>query len=167
MPLKYKKPDGLNRQVMTDPVHFVAFGFGAGLISVAPGTWGSLFTAIAFWFLPAMSWQVYLGAVGLLFLFGVWICGESARRLGVHDFQGIVFDEVVGMLATLTFVAHEPVWILVAFLCFRVADVWKPWPIRDVDHSLAGGLGIMLDDVLAAVYAAFVTFLMQNIFTVI
>ena len=167
MGLKYEKPEGLNRVVLTDPVHFLAFGFGTGLMPVAPGTWASLFTAIVFWFLPDIPMTVYLGAVGVLFLLGIWVCGVSSRRLKVHDFQGITFDEVVGMLATLSVVGHDPIWIIVAFFFFRVADVWKPWPIRDVDHSLAGGLGIMLDDLLAAVYAALATFLMQYLFTVI
>ncbi len=167
MGLKYEKPAGLNRVVLTDPVHFLAFGLGTGLMPVAPGTWASLFTAIVFWFLPEIPMTVYLGAVGVLFLLGVWICGVSSRRLKVHDFQGITFDEVVGMLATLSVVDHDPIWIIVAFFFFRVADVWKPWPIRDVDHSLAGGLGIMLDDLLAAVYAALAIFLMQYLFTVI
>jgi phosphatidylglycerophosphatase A len=165
--MKYSKPEGLDRKVLTDPVHFLAFGFGTGLMPVAPGTWASLLTAIAFWFLPEMSMPVYLGLVGLLFLLGIWICGESARRLKIHDFQGITFDEVVGMLATLSVVPHDPIWIMVAFLFFRVADVWKPWPIRDVDHSLTGGLGIMLDDLLASVYAALATFSMHYFFTVI
>ena len=166
MGLKYDKPEGLDRKVWRDPVHLVAFGFGSGLLPYAPGTWASLFTAIAFWFLPAMSLPVYLGMVAVLFLFGVWVCGESARRLNEHDFQGIVWDEVVGMLLTLTVVGHDPIWILVAFCWFRIMDVWKPWPIRDVDHSLTGGLGIMLDDVLAAVYAALATFLMQKILVI-
>ena len=119
MPLRYEKPAGLNRVVLTDPIHFLAFGLGTGLISVAPGTWASLFTAIFFWFLPEMPTTVFLGAVALLFALGVWICGESSRRLKVHDFQGIVFDEVVGMLATLSVVVHDPIWIIVAFFFFR------------------------------------------------
>jgi phosphatidylglycerophosphatase A len=167
MGLKYEKPENLNRVVLTDPVHFIAFGFGSGLMPIAPGTWASLFTAVAFWFLPEMSTTLILALTGILFLFGIWVCGESSRRLKVHDFQGIVFDEVVGMLATLSVVIHDPVWIIVAFVFFRIADIWKPWPIRDVDHSLTGGLGIMLDDLLAAVYAALATFSMQYLFTVI
>ena len=82
--------------------------------------------------------------------------------MGVHDHGGIVLDEVVGMLLTLVVTRPEPLWIGVAFLCFRLFDIWKPWPIRDLDHSLAGGLGIMLDDVLAAVYAAAVVFTLQR-----
>jgi phosphatidylglycerophosphatase A len=167
MAKKYDKPAGLNRVVLTDPVHFLAFGFGTGLMPAAPGTWTSLFTAIGFWFLPEMSTIAYLGFVGVLFLLGIWICGESSRRLKIHDFQGITFDEVVGMLATLSVVPHDPIWIVVAFFFFRVADIWKPWPIRDVDHSLSGGLGIMLDDLLASFYAALATFFMHYFFTVI
>jgi len=167
MSLKYEKPEGLARQVVGDPVHWFAFGFGTGLLPVAPGTWASLFTAIAFWFLPEMSTGLLLGSTAALFLFGVWVCGESSRRLNAHDFQGIVFDEVVGMLLTLVVVIREPVWIMVAFFCFRVMDIWKPWPIRDLDHRMSGGLGIMLDDVLAAIYAAVATFLIQKIFTAI
>lgn len=153
--------------VLRDPVHLLAFGLGAGLIPVAPGTWASLLTCVGYYFLPALPVAVYLGLVAVLAVFGVWVCGLSARRLGVHDHGGIVFDEVVGMLLTLTLVGPNLAWILVAFVCFRIADIWKPWPIRDVDHRLSGGLGIMLDDVLAAVYAALAVYFMQQIITVI
>jgi phosphatidylglycerophosphatase A len=155
------------REVARDPVHWLAFGFGAGLLPIAPGTWGSLLAAIVFWLLAPLPTIGFVVVIVLMFVAGVWICGESARRIGVHDHGGIVFDEIVGMLLTLTVVSHEPLWIMVGFLLFRIADVWKPWPIRDVDHRLSGGLGIMLDDVLAAIYAALVTFLMQRFFAVI
>jgi phosphatidylglycerophosphatase A len=151
------------RTVMTDPVHCLAFGLGAGLLPRAPGTWGSLFTAIAFWLIAPIPALILIPVIVVMFLIGVWICGESARRLGVHDHGGIVFDEVVGMLATLLVVSDEPIWIAVAFLSFRVADIWKPWPIREVDHRLGGGVGIMLDDVLAAFYAGIFTLFMKNI----
>ena len=65
-----------------------------------------------------------------------------------------MFDEVVGVLATTLVVSGNPLWLLPAFVLFRIFDIWKPWPIRDVDHRLAGGLGIMLDDLMAGVYAA-------------
>jgi len=165
--LKKTTTQNLTRDVVRDPVHWLAFGFGSGLLPIAPGTWASLFTAIVFWLvapLPTIDFTVVIVA---MFIVGIWICGESAQRIGVHDHGGIVFDEIVGMLLTLTVVSHEPVWIAVAFVLFRIADIWKPWPIRDVDHRLAGGLGIMLDDVLAAFYAALVTLLMQRLFAVI
>ena len=145
----------LVKKVLSDPVHWPAFGFGTGLMPGAPGTWGSLLGILIWWVLPK---DIYLQTgVGLSgFLLGIWLCGESARRIGVHDHSGIVWDEIVGMFLTLMVIPPEPEWILGAFVLFRVADIWKPWPIRDLDHRLRGGLGIMLDDVVAALYAAIV-----------
>ena len=86
---------------------------------------------------------------------GIWICGESARRLGRHDDQRIVLDEIAGVLLTSLAVVEKSVFALaLVFVFFRIFDILKPWPIRDVDHSLKGGLGIMLDDLIAALYAA-------------
>jgi phosphatidylglycerophosphatase A len=87
-------------------------------------------------------------------LAGIWICGESARRIGVHDHGGIVWDEIVGMYITLMVAPVSIVGFVLAFVLFRVMDIVKPWPIRDLDHSIHGGLGIMLDDLVAALYAA-------------
>jgi phosphatidylglycerophosphatase A len=143
----------LVKTVIRDPVHWPAFGFGAGLMPFAPGTWGSLPGIALWWFLPKDP-LLQAGVAVVAFLVGIWICGESAKRLGVHDHGGIVWDEIVGMFITLMVVPSEPVWIVLAFLAFRVADIWKPWPIRDLDHRIPGGLGIMLDDVVAALYAA-------------
>jgi len=140
---------------LRDPVHFIAFGFGAGLAPRAPGTFGSLVGLLAAWGLLELPllWRValVLAVIG----FGVWICGESARRLQRHDDQRIVFDEIAGVLLT-SLVVQKPsvVSLMLVFVFFRVFDIVKPWPIRDVDHSLHGGLGIMLDDLIAALYAA-------------
>ena len=157
-----KQPDNLASTVLRDPVHFLAFGFGSGLLPIAPGTWGSFFTALVYWWFAPVDLYVLLGISAVLFVLGIWICGTSSRRLGVHDHGGIVWDEIVGMLLTLSVVPPEPLWIVAAFFAFRLFDVWKPWPIRDVDHSLHGGLGIMLDDVLAAAYAALALFILQR-----
>lgn len=145
---------GLARTVLRDPVHWLAFGFGAGLLPWAPGTWGSLLAVLLFWTLPPLPVGLLLAGAGLLFLLGIPICRLSAARLGVHDHGGIVFDEMVAMLALLAVTPRGPGWWLAAFLLFRAADILKPWPIRELDHRLRGGLGIMLDDVLAAGYAA-------------
>jgi len=147
---------GLARQVLRDPVHWLAFGLGTGLLPVAPGTWGSLLGVAIFWALPPLPPAVLLPALVVAFVAGCVICGTSARRLGVHDHGGIVFDEIVAMLLVLCVTPRTAGWTLVAFLAFRFFDVAKPWPIREADHRIAGGLGIMLDDVLAAVYAALV-----------
>ena len=151
----------LRRQVMRSPVHWFAFGLGVGLLPGAPGTWGSLLGVALYWLLPPVPVMATVAALLVLFVFGVWICGLSARRLGVHDHRGIVFDEILGVLIVASVVPRSWPWLLAAFAAFRLFDIWKPWPIRDVDHSVSGGLGIMLDDVLAAVYAALLMALSQ------
>ena len=143
----------LAREVLTDPVHFLAFGFGTGLSPWAPGTFGSLPGVLLFWLTLDFGLYVQLGVAAALITAGIWICGESARRIGVHDHGGIVWDEIAGMYITL-FLAPVSVWgFVAAFLLFRLFDIVKPWPIRDLDHRLAGGTGIMLDDLAAAAYA--------------
>jgi len=139
---------------MTDPVHFLAFGFGTGLAPVAPGTFGSLPGILLFWLTLDYGLYVQLGVALSMTLAGIWICGESARRIGVHDHGGIVWDEIVGMYVTLLAAPVSLVAWVLAFVLFRVMDIVKPWPIRDLDHRLGGGVGIMLDDLAAALYAA-------------
>ena len=149
-----KPPDNLARTVMTDPVHILAFGFGAGLAPFAPGTFGSLPGVLLFWFTMDFGLYVQLGVALSATLAGVWICGESARRIGVHDHGGIVWDEIVGMYLTLMVATFSVTGWILAFVLFRVIDIVKPWPIRGLDHRIGGGIGIMLDDLVAALYAA-------------
>jgi phosphatidylglycerophosphatase A len=147
-----RKP-ALTRTVLTDPVHLLAFGFGAGLAPRAPGTVGTvvgLLLGLAALPLP-LAGRILAGIA--ISLAGIWLCGESARRIGVHDHPGIVWDEIAGIYLVLLFVPPEPLWWGAAFALFRLFDIWKPWPIRDLDHRLHGGLGIMLDDLAAALYA--------------
>ena len=147
-------PENLARTVLTDPVHFLAFGFGTGLAPFAPGTFGSIPGLILFWLTLDFGLYVQLSIAVAMTLIGIWICGESARRIGVHDHGGIVWDEIVGMYVTLFLAPVSVVGFVLAFVLFRIMDIVKPWPIRDLDHSMQGGLGIMLDDLLAALYAA-------------
>jgi phosphatidylglycerophosphatase A len=140
--------------LLRDPIHLVALGFGSGLVPRAPGTAGSLLALLPAWalFAAPLPWRV--AAVAAVIALGVWVCGASARRLGVHDHGGIVFDEIAGVLATaLAVPSASPFWLALVFVLFRVFDIWKPWPIRQLDHSVSGGIGIMLDDLMAAVYA--------------
>jgi phosphatidylglycerophosphatase A len=148
------KEPGLWKTVLGDPVHVLAFGFGSGLVPKAPGTAGSIPGVLLAWgTLPlALEWR--LGIAFLLILSGIWICGESARRLGTHDHPGIVWDEITGMYMTLLVAPPQIALWALGFGLFRLFDIWKPWPIRDLDHRLAGGTGIMLDDLVAALYAA-------------
>jgi phosphatidylglycerophosphatase A len=146
--------ENLARRVLTDPVHILAFGFGTGLAPIAPGTVGSLLGVVLAWFTRDMGLIPQIGLAAGLFIAGIWICGESARRLGIHDHGGIVWDEIAGMYVVLI-VAPMTLWAwILAFGLFRAFDIVKPWPIRDLDHRLGGGLGIMLDDLVAALYAA-------------
>ena len=141
-------------QVLRDPVNFLAFGLGTGLSPVAPGTVGSLLGVALAWVMAPASLAVQGAVAVAVIVAGVWLCGESARRIGVHDHSGIVWDEIAGMyLVLLWFPATWLTWGL-GFALFRLFDIWKPWPISDLDHRLRGGLGIMLDDLAAALYAA-------------
>jgi len=144
----------LARTVLRDPVNFLAFGFGTGLAPVAPGTFGSIPGVLLFWLTLEFGLYVQLGIAAVLALTGIWICGESARRIGVHDHGGIVWDEITGMYITLLVAPFTVTGWVLAFALFRAFDIVKPWPIRDLDHRLGGGSGIMLDDLVAALYAA-------------
>ena len=147
-------PDNLARTVLKDPVHILAFGFGTGLAPFAPGTFGSLPGLLLFWLTVDFGLYVQLAIAVAMTVAGVWICGESAKRIGVHDHGGIVWDEIVGMYVTLLVAPFSVAGWVLAFVLFRVMDIVKPWPIRDLDHRMRGGLGIMLDDLAAALYAA-------------
>ncbi len=141
-------------QVLRDPVHLLAFGLGTGLSPVAPGTVGSLLGVALAWLTRDFALLAQAAIAASLFVAGVWLCGESARRLGIHDHGGIVWDEIVGMYLVLLITPFALLpWIL-AFVLFRAFDIVKPWPIRDLDHRIKGGAGIMLDDLVAALYAA-------------
>ncbi len=144
----------LRRKVLTDPVNLLAFGLGTGLAPKAPGTCGSLLgLAIAWWTVP-LGLELRLMVAIALILSGLWIGGEAARRIGVHDHPGIVWDEIAGMYLVLLAAPPGIVAWALGFGLFRLFDIWKPWPIRDLDHRLGGGPGIMLDDLVAALYAA-------------
>ena len=144
----------LARRVCKSPVHLLAFGFGAGLAPKAPGTVGSLLALPLFWLTGHFGLAAQLGVAATLCVLGVWLCGESAKRLGVHDHGGIVWDELTGMYIVLIFSPKSLLAWILAFGLFRAFDIVKPWPIRDLDHRLKGGAGIMLDDLVAALYAA-------------
>ncbi|WP_147694198.1 phosphatidylglycerophosphatase A family protein [Vogesella mureinivorans] len=150
------KPDV--RFLLRHPAHFLALGFGSGLITPAPGTWGSIAA------LPLAAGLHLAGVQGVmlawlalpLFVLGVWVCGVTGRALGVADSGHIVWDEIVAMLLVLAAVPATPMAWLAALLAFRVFDIVKPWPIRWLDARVHGGFGVMLDDVVAALFAVLV-----------
>jgi phosphatidylglycerophosphatase A len=144
------------KAILTNPTHCLAFGFGSGLFPKAPGTAGTV-VAIPFYIaLAHLSPWLYGLALLLTFAVGVYLCGKTASDLGVHDHPGIVWDEFVGYWVAMALAPASWLWIAVGFVLFRLFDIWKPWPIRNLDRNVHGGLGIMLDDVVAGCYALIV-----------
>ena len=143
----------LSTRVWQDPAYFIAFGFGSGLMPIAPGTWGTLAAMPLYLLLANRGWVLYSVATCLAFILGVFVCGRVSRDLGEHDYSGIVWDEIVGYLITLFLAPPGFIWMCVGFVLFRVFDILKPQPIGWVDLRVKGGWGIMLDDVLAAIPA--------------
>jgi len=142
--------------IMTSPMLFLAFGFGSGLIRKMPGTMGTV-AAIPVYllFIQADVW-LYAFLTLLVSVSGIWICDAAAKKLGEHDFGGIVWDEVAGFLITMGFVPFSWYAVLLGFALFRFFDILKPWPIKWIDQKVEGGFGIMLDDVLAGLFAGMV-----------
>ncbi|MDB4223730.1 phosphatidylglycerophosphatase A [Granulosicoccus sp.] len=145
----------LGVQSLSSTANFIALGGGLGLAPKAPGTFGTLLGIPLLFLMPA-NLVAYIVVVVVLFVLGVWCCDVCAKNLGVHDHPGIVWDEVVGYLITMMAVPKTFLWIVVGFAVFRFFDILKPWPIGWVDKHVHGGLGIMLDDVLAAVFSLIV-----------
>jgi phosphatidylglycerophosphatase A len=139
---------------MGKPMHLLAFGFGSGLLPKAPGTYGTLVAIPIYLLLQPLSLVLYALIVLLAFIAGLWICQRTSDDLGVHDHSGIVWDEIVGYLVGMVFAPAGWVWIVIGFLLFRLFDIFKPWPILWIDQRVKGGLGIMLDDLLAGFYTA-------------
>jgi phosphatidylglycerophosphatase A len=146
--------DKVPPRLLWHPLGFLGFGFGSGLVPVAPGTAGTLAAVPLYLLLRDLSLGDYLAVVALLFLVGLPVCAHAVRQLGVHDHPAIVWDEIVGYLVTMVAAPPGLVWIVAGFVLFRIFDILKPWPIRWCDRRVPGGFGIMLDDLLAGVLSA-------------
>ncbi|MCW8877113.1 MAG: phosphatidylglycerophosphatase A [Kangiellaceae bacterium] len=145
--------ESVTKQVLTHPVHFLAFGFGSGLSPKAPGTCGSLIIVPVLFGFSFLSANTFIVATMLVSLSGIYICGRSAELLKTHDHPGIVWDEFAGMFVTFLFIPITWQNLIAGFILFRLFDILKPWPIKWVDKKVSGGLGIMLDDILAGLAA--------------
>ena len=140
-------------KVWQNPWHFLAFGFGSGLAKFAPGTFGTLVAIPVYLLMVQLPWLIY-GLITLVaFVIGIHICQVTSDDLQVHDFSGIVWDEFVGFWITMFLIPLEWQWVLWGFILFRFFDIVKPWPIRFLDKQVHGGFGIMIDDVLAGLFA--------------
>jgi phosphatidylglycerophosphatase A len=146
------------------PAHVIALGFGAGLAPFAPGTFGTLLALP----IAAVLWRYsgdagFAAAIAVLFALGVWTSAVTGRNLGVPDHGAIVWDEVVAFLLVLYFDGSDRARVAFAFLLFRLFDILKPPPIRQLDAALKNGFGVMADDILAAGYTLLVFALWQRV----
>ena len=144
----------LPKPSMGNPIHLLAFGFGAGCSPKAPGTMGTLLAVGLYLPLSHLPLWAYGLVLLLVTVAGIGLCGRAARDLGVHDHPGIVWDEIAGFLLTMFAAPAGWLWIVIGFVLFRFFDIWKPWPIRWLDRHVGGGFGIMLDDLVAGLLAA-------------
>jgi len=152
------------RFLLSHPARLVAFGFGAGLVPVAPGTWGTLLALPVFLVVsPRLEPVEFLLMLLALFALGVWACDVTGRSLGNSDHGGMVWDETVAFLLVLFFTPAGLRWQALAFLIFRLFDILKPPPIRYYDQSLKGGFGVMLDDLIAASFTLLVLAIARTI----
>jgi phosphatidylglycerophosphatase A len=149
------------------PAALIATGLGVGLLPIGPGSWGSLLALLCGWGIVAASGSVALAvAAGIAFIAGWWASGRVVEASGMHDPRFVVIDEIAAQWLTLLAVPLDGRWYAAAFLLFRLFDIVKPWPIRLVERRVAGGLGIMLDDVMAAIYALLLLLIGQEILDV-
>ncbi|GLQ96954.1 phosphatidylglycerophosphatase A family protein [Dyella mobilis] len=143
--------------LLSTPAGWLACGFGSGLAPIAQGTFGSLAAILPWLWLRHHSLPFNLSVIVLGFVVGVWACDVAGRALGVDDHRSLVWDEFVGQWIALLPALLAPWWaVVLGFALFRLFDVWKPWPIRWLDRHLKGGMGVMIDDVIAGLFAAVV-----------
>jgi len=150
--------------VFSHPAHFVAFGFGAGLVPFAPGTAGTLLGWAFGWALGGVHPGIVFSAAAIFFLIGLWACEVTGRHLGIADHSAMVWDEVVAFLLVLAIVPRELAWQAAAFVAFRFFDIAKPPPIRHFERRYGGGFGVMFDDIVAAAYALLALAAVKRIF---
>jgi len=151
----------LNKAFVSHPVHWLALGFGTGLVPKAPGTAGTLVAIPLIILTATYSLPIKVAVLIAITVFGIYLCGKSAELLGVHDHGSIVWDEIAGFYLTALFVPVTWLWIIVGFIFFRIFDIIKPWPIKQLDAQVHGGLGIMIDDIIAGLFAGLVIYTLR------
>jgi phosphatidylglycerophosphatase A len=142
------------RFLLSHPAHFVALGFGSGLAPKAPGTFGTLAALGLYWALALVLPPLAIAFLAIpMFLAGIWACEVTGRDLGSPDHGAMVWDEIVAFLPLAALANKSLLMQLVAFALFRLFDIWKPFPIRQIERRVKGGFGVMIDDLFAAAYA--------------
>lgn len=131
----------------------IATGLYSGMISKAPGSWGSAFAMIPWYFCRNLSFVNYLILLLVLLVVGTLAAGSAEKILDQPDPGCIVIDEIAGIFITLTLAPNHPLAWVIGFLLFRLFDIIKPFPVSWLDSHLHGGIGIMMDDVAAGIYS--------------
>ncbi|MFV9989116.1 MAG: phosphatidylglycerophosphatase A [Coxiella endosymbiont of Dermacentor nuttalli] len=160
----FEEKNNVPRSIWTNPVEFVSCGFGVGAMPWMPGTFGTMLGVVFYFFLSQFSLFTYSIITFILFMFGVIICDITNRHFGTFDHPATVWDEVVGFLFVM--IAIPKIWyfILMGFILFRTFDIWKPCPIRWLERNIKGGFGVMIDDIMAALYAWITLNIIVNVF---
>jgi phosphatidylglycerophosphatase A len=142
-----------SRILLRHPAGWIASGGGVGFAPYAAGTFGSLVALLPWWGLRELAPWAYLLALVATFAIGVWAANWVIRAIRVQDPSVVVWDEFLGLWITLFLVPAGWPWIVAGFVLFRVFDILKPWPVSWADEHIDGGVGAMLDDALAGIYA--------------
>jgi phosphatidylglycerophosphatase A len=149
-----RKIPPIPKAVWRNPLYFIAFGLGSGAMPIAPGTFGTLMAIPFYWLISSWPLWAYLLFVLIFCIFSMWLCERISRETHTQDHQGMCIDEFAGFFITMI---HAPssgwIWILIGFLLFRLFDIWKPWPIGWLDAKVHGGFGMVLDDMVAGLFA--------------
>lgn len=149
----FKSQQPLPPEIWQNPLYFIAFGLGSGAMPFAPGTFGTLMAIPFYLLIQPFSLSVYLLIVACFIIFSMWICERASRQIHIHDHPGMCIDEFAGFFVTMIHAPRGWLPIVVGFLLFRLFDIWKPWPINWLDKNIHGGIGMVLDDVVAGLVA--------------
>lgn len=150
--------------VWKKPSYFIAFGFGSGALPFAPGTFGTLMAIPFYLALRLLPNSLYLLTLAIISIASMWLCNKISEEIGIDDHQGMCLDEFIGFFVTMYAAPPGVIWIVWGFILFRIFDIWKPWPIKQLDENVKGGFGMIFDDILAGIYAFIVLHLLHWLF---